>query len=140
MLGVIGQQCRALWQGALSTTILDPLAQLFQHCQGHERKKAVEFKFTKCCILPTMHCRAQHCCEFINRFSMIVWVTVVRLYTTANTGATTPNSVGATMLGVLRPFARSLGNKLNATKCFLATMSMFLSSEKKPGYFLFRKY
>jgi len=46
MLGVVGQQCRALLQGALSATIVDPLAQLFQHCQGYERKKAVEFKFT----------------------------------------------------------------------------------------------
>ena len=39
------------------------------------------------CILPTMHCRSQHCWELLHPF--------------ANTYATTLNIVGATMLGVV---------------------------------------
>ena len=42
------------------------------------------------CILPTMHCRSQHCWELLHPFA-----------TTANTHATTPNIVGTTMLGVV---------------------------------------
>ena len=39
------------------------------------------------CILPTMHCRSQHCWELLHPF--------------ANTHATTLNIVGATMLGAV---------------------------------------
>ena len=101
------------------------------------------------CILPTMHYRSQHCCELLHPFahhcqhtrnnSQHCWRNnvgscCVRLHTTANIHATTLNTVGATMLGVvasvctplptytqqlstllaqqcwelLRPFARSL--------------------------------
>ena len=44
------------------------------------------------CILSTMLCRPQH---------YIVESCCIRLHTTANTGATTPNIVGPTVLGVV---------------------------------------
>ena len=72
------------------------------------------------CILPTMHCRSQHCRELLHPFahhcqhqrdnSQHCWPNIVgscciRLHTTANTIATTPNIVGPTMLFAIATIA-----------------------------------
>ena len=73
-----------------SATMLDPFAQLFQHCWGHARSLPMVYKdlwvvsFPRCTAGPNI---AGSCC--------------MRLQTTAKTQATTPNIVGATMLGVV---------------------------------------
>ena len=71
-------------------TMLDPFAQLFQHCCGHARALHMVSKdlwvvsFPRCSAGPNI---VGNCC--------------VRLHTTTNTNATTPNIVGTTMLGVV---------------------------------------
>ena len=73
-----------------SATMLDPFAQLFQHCWGHARSLRMVYKdlwvvlFPRCTAGPNI---AGSCC--------------IRLHTTANMHATTPNIVGATVLGVV---------------------------------------
>ena len=73
-----------------SATMLDPFAQLFQHCWGRARSLRMVYKdlwvvsFPRCTAGPNI---VGSCC--------------IRLDTTANTHATTPNIVGATMLGVV---------------------------------------
>ena len=73
-----------------SATMLDLFAQLFQHCWGHARSLRMVYKdlrvvsFPRCTAGPNI---VGSCC--------------IRLQTTANTHATTPNIVGATMLGVV---------------------------------------
>ena len=73
-----------------NTTMLDPFAQLFQHCWGHARSLRMVYKdlwvvsFLRCTAGPNI---VGSCC--------------IRLHTTANTHATTSNIVGATMLGVV---------------------------------------
>ena len=80
------------WSPKRSATMLDPFAQLFQHCWGHVRSLRVDFKdlwvvfFPRCTAGPKL---VESCC--------------IRLHTTANTHATTLNIVGATMLGVVAP-------------------------------------
>ena len=70
--------------------MLDPFAQLFQHCWGHARSLRMAYKdvwvvsFPRCTAGPNI---VGSCC--------------IRLQTTANTHATIPNIVGATMLGVV---------------------------------------
>ena len=70
--------------------MLDLFAQLFQHCWGHARSLCMDYKdlwvvfFPQCTAGPKL---VGSCC--------------IRLHTTANTHATTPNIVGATMLGVV---------------------------------------
>ena len=77
------------WSPKLRATMLDPFAQLFQHCWGHARSLHMVSKdlwvvsFSRCTAGPN-----------------IVGSCRIRLHTTANTHATTPNIVGATMLGV----------------------------------------
>ena len=79
-----------LWSPKPSTTILDPFARFFQHCRGHARSLRMDYKdqwvvfFPRCTAVPKL---VGSCC--------------IRLHTTANTHATTPNIVGATMLGVV---------------------------------------
>ena len=51
-------------------------------------------------IFPTMHCRSQHCWELLHLSAHH-----------CQTHATTPNIVGATMLGVVAAVARSLRDK-----------------------------
>ena len=47
-----------------SATMLDPFAQLFQHCWAtHLLQRLVG------CILPTMHCRSLHCTELLDPFA-----------------------------------------------------------------------
>ena len=73
-----------------SATMLDPLAQLLQHCWDHARSLRMDYKdlwvvfFPRCTAGPKL---VGNCC--------------IRLHTTANTNATIPN-MGATMLGVAR--------------------------------------
>ena len=78
------------WSPKRSTTMLDPLVQLFQHCRGHARSLRMVYNdlwvvsFPRCTLGPNI---VGSCC--------------IHLHTTANMGATTPNIVGATMLGVV---------------------------------------
>ena len=73
-----------------SATMLDPFARFFQHCRGHARSLRMDYKdlwavlFPRCTAGPKL---VGSCC--------------IRLHTTANKHATTPNIVGATMLGVV---------------------------------------
>ena len=72
--------------------MLNPFAQLFQHCWGHAYSLHMDYKalwvvfFPRCTAGPKL---VGSCC--------------IRLHTTANTHATTPNNVGTTMLGVVAP-------------------------------------
>ena len=81
-----------LWSPNHSATMLDPFAQLLQHCWGHACSLCMVYKdfwvvsFPRCTACPNI---AGSCC--------------ICLHTTANTHATTPNIVGATMLGVVAP-------------------------------------
>ena len=69
------------WSPKRSATMLDPFAQLFQHCWGHARSLRMVYKdlwavsFPRCTV---GHNIAGTCC--------------IRLQTTANTHATTPGS------------------------------------------------
>ena len=97
------------WSPKRSATMLDPFAQLFQHCWGHARSLRMDYKdlwvvfFPRCTAGPNI---VGSCC--------------IRLHTTANTHATTPNIVGATMLGVVvsvctQPYVCRLTNHKTAT-------------------------
>ena len=78
------------WSPKRRATMLDPFAQLLQHCWGHARSLRMVYKdlwvvsFPRCTAGPNI---VGSCC--------------IRLQTTANTHATTPNIVGATMLGIV---------------------------------------
>ena len=78
------------WSLKCSATMLDSFAQLFQHCWGHARSLRMVYKdlwvvsFPRCTASPNI---VRFCC--------------ICLHTTANTHATTPDIVGATMLGVV---------------------------------------
>ena len=80
------------WSPKRSATMLDPFAQLFQHCWGRARSLRMVYKdlwvvsFPRCTAGPNI---VASCC--------------IRLQTTANTHATTPNIVCATMLGCRSP-------------------------------------
>ena len=73
-----------------SATMLDQFAQLFQHCWSRARSLRMFYKDLWVVSLP--RCTAG---------SNIVGSCCIRLHATANTHATTPNIVGATMLGVV---------------------------------------
>ena len=81
-----------LWSPKRSATMLDPFARFFQHCRGHARSLRMDYKdlrvvfFPRCTAGPKL---VGSCCTC--------------LHTTANRYATTPNIVGATMLGVVAP-------------------------------------
>ena len=81
-----------LWSPKPSTTILDPFARFFQHCRGHARSLRMDYKDLWVVFFP--RCTAG---------SKLVGSCCICLHTTANTHATTPNIVGATMLGVVAP-------------------------------------
>ena len=78
------------WSPKRSATMLDPFAQLFQHCWGHARSLRMVYKdlwvvsFPRCTAGPNI---VGSCC--------------IRLHTTANTDATTPSVVGLPVLGVV---------------------------------------
>ena len=71
-----------------SATMLDPFAQLFQHCWGHALRMVYKdlgvVSFPRCTAGPNI---VGSCC--------------IRLHTTANRHATTPNIVGTTMFRVV---------------------------------------
>ena len=88
--------------------MLDPFAHLFQHCWGHARSLRIASKalwvvsFPRCTAGPNI---VGSCC--------------IRLQTTANTDATTPNNVESCCVGLHPGFTRSfmfkgyLNNPLN---------------------------
>ena len=76
------------WSPKHSATMLDPFVQLFQHCWGHAGSLCKVYKDLWVVSSPP-------CTVGPN----IVGSSSIRLHTTANTHATTPNLVGATMLG-----------------------------------------
>ena len=51
----------------MAPTMLDPFAQLFQHCWGHARSLRMDYK--DLWTYPTMHCRSQHCWELLHPFA-----------------------------------------------------------------------
>ena len=79
-----------LYLGHAQITMSDPFAQLFQHCWGYACSLCLVYKdlwvvsFPRCTARPNI---VGSCC--------------IRLHTAANTHATTPHIVGATMLGVV---------------------------------------
>ena len=78
------------WSPKRSATMLNPFAQLFQHRWGHPCSWRMVYKdlwvvsFPRCTAVPNI---VGSCC--------------IRLHNIANTHATNPNIVGATMLGVV---------------------------------------
>ena len=76
------------WSPNRSATMLDPFAQLFQHCCSHARSLRMDYKDFWVVFFP----RCTTGLKLVGRCC-------IRLYTTANTHTTTPNIVGATMLG-----------------------------------------
>ena len=105
--------------------MLDSFAQLFQHCWGRARSLRMVYKdlwvvsFPRCTAGPNI---VRSCC--------------IRLHTTANTHATTPNIVGATILGVVA-FARSL-NQMRFSKIFF-TFKFFSEYSFKIANLLWHK-
>ena len=94
------------WLPRRSARMLNPFVQLFQHCWGHARSLRMVYKdlwvvsFPRCTAGPNI---VGSCC--------------IRLHTTANTHAITPNIVGAKMLGVVvsvrtQPYAVLLTDKI----------------------------
>ena len=87
-----GQTFQPTTPNIVSATMLDPFAQLFQHCWGHVRSLRMDYKdlrvvfFPRCTEGPKL---VGNCC--------------ILLHTTANMYATTLNIVGVTMLGVVAP-------------------------------------
>ena len=77
------------WSPKRSATMVDPFAQLFQHCWGHARSLRMVYKdlwvvsFPRCSAGPNI---VGSCC--------------IRLRTTANTHATTPNIVARVVASV----------------------------------------
>ena len=80
------------WSPKRSATMLDPFAQLLQHCWGHARSLRMNYKDLWVVFFPRYTAGPK-----------LVGSCCIRLHTTANTQATTPNIVGATTLGVVAP-------------------------------------
>ena len=57
------------WSPKRSAIMLDPFAQLFQHCWGRRTLITHGLQRLMRCILPTMHCRSQHCWELLYPFA-----------------------------------------------------------------------
>ena len=70
------------WSPKRSATMLDPFAQLFQHCWGHARSLRMDYKDLWVVFLP--RCTAG---------PKLVGSSCIRLHTTVNTHAPTPNIV-----------------------------------------------
>ena len=78
-----------------SATMLDPFVQFFQHCRGHAHSLGMDHKDLWAVFFPRWTADPKlvaSCC--------------IRLHITANTHATTPNIVGATMFGVVAPVCK----------------------------------
>ena len=78
------------WSPRRSATMLDPFAKLFQHCWGRARSLRMVYKDFWVVSFPRRTAGPN-----------IVGSCCIRLHTTANMHATTPNILGATMLGVV---------------------------------------
>ena len=76
------------WSPKRSATMLDPFAQLFQHCWGHTPSLRMVYKDLRVVSFPRYTAGPN-----------IVGSCCIRLHTTTNTYATTPNIVGAIALG-----------------------------------------
>ena len=74
-----------MWSPKRSATMLDPFARFFQHCRGHARSLRMDCKDLRVLFFP--RCTAG---------PKLVGGCCIRLHTTANTHATTPNIVSAT--------------------------------------------
>ena len=96
------------WSPKRSATMLDPFAQLFQHCWGREDLWVVSIP--RCTVGPNI---VGSCC--------------ICLHTIANMHATTPNIVGATMLGVVA----SISTQPKTPGKFLTWFWTFLLKRKK---------
>ena len=87
-----------------SATMLDLFAQLFQHCWGHARSLRMDYKdlwvvfFPRCTAGPNI---VGSCC--------------IRLHTTANTHATTPNIVGVVASVSTQPNMHQPASKLSSS-------------------------
>ena len=79
-----------LWSPKRSATMLDPFARFFQHCRGHARWLRMDYRDLWVVFFP--RCTAG---------PKLVGSWCIRLHTTANPHARTPNIVSATMLGVV---------------------------------------
>ena len=82
----------SVYRRSRSATMLDPFARFFQHCRGHARSLPVDYKDLWVVFFPRCTAGAK-----------LVGSCCIHLHTTANTHPTTPNIVGATMLGVVAP-------------------------------------
>ena len=78
------------WSPKRSATMLDPFAQLFQHCWGHARSLCMVYKDLWVVSFPRYTAGPN-----------IVGSCCICLHTTANTHATTSSIVGATVLGIV---------------------------------------
>ena len=94
-----------MWSPKRSATMLDPFARFFQHCRGHARSLRMDCKDLRVVFFP--RCTAG---------PKLVGGCCIRLHTTANTHATTPNIVSATMLGVVAPVCTQPNIILNPKK------------------------
>ena len=81
-----------LWSPKRSATMLNPFAQLFQHCWSHARSLRMDYKDLWVLFFPRWTAGPK-----------LVGSCCIRLHPTANTHPTTPNIVGGTMLGVVAP-------------------------------------
>ena len=88
--------------------MLDPFAQLFQHCWGHARSLRMVYKDLWVVSFPGTN---------------IVGSCCIRLHTTANTHATTPNIIGATMLGVVAPVCTQ-PKSLRYSSCLISKVTV----------------
>ena len=78
--------------------LLDPFAQLLQHCLGPRTLITHGLQRLMGCILPTMHCRSRHC-----------WDSVASVCTPLPTRTQQlPTLLAQQCWELLRPFARSL--------------------------------
>ena len=103
------------WSPKRSATMFDPFAQLFDHCWGHARSLRMVCKdlwvvsFPRCTAGPNI---VGSCC--------------IRLHTTANTHATTPNIVGATTLRVVASVCTPPKWKQNGVIIIVVITSKFI--------------
>ena len=102
------------WSAKRSATMLDPFAQLFQHCWGHVRSLRMDYKdlwvvfFPRCTEGPKL---VGNCC--------------IRLHTTANTHATIPTLLAQQCWELLHLFARSLSTRGNSRASLCGLNAIF---------------
>ena len=94
------------WWLKRSATMLDPFAQLFQHCWGHARSLRMDYKDLWVVFFP--RCTAG---------LKLVGSCCIRLHTTGNTYATTSNIVGAAMLEVVAPVCTQPNRTVSDISC-----------------------